>query len=69
LFKTLTTHDGPRVYRIPANGNESHHQRRVPIGRGPKSTYWQFELANEEGSDFSMNSILLYPQVLNRRNI
>lgn len=69
IFRTITTHDGPRSYRVPANGNTSHHQRRVPIGRGPKSTYWQFEVANENGSDFSINSMLFYPQVLKRRNL
>lgn len=40
---------------------------RVKLGRGLKSTYWGFELANVDGADFALDSISWYPVVLDRR--
>jgi hypothetical protein len=40
---------------------------RVKLGRGLKSTYWGFELANVDGADFSLDEISWYPIVLDRR--
>lgn len=40
---------------------------RVKLGRGLKSTYWGFELANVDGADFALDEISWYPLVLDRR--
>lgn len=66
-FRTITSHDGARAYLIPRNGNSEIQQRRAPIGRGPKARFWQFELANRDGGDFTAVDILVYPEVSNRR--
>lgn len=42
-------------------------EQMVRIGRGLKSRYWQFELANVDGADFELDALELYPVVLNRR--
>jgi len=42
-------------------------EQRVDIGRGLKSTYWQFELVNENGVDFKLDTIKFMPIVLERR--
>jgi DNA-binding beta-propeller fold protein YncE len=66
-FHTITTHDGTRAYLIQRNGNPDMQQRRVPIGRGPKSRFWQFEVANRDGGDFTVADILVYPEADRRR--
>lgn len=38
-----------------------------PLGRGLKSRYWQFELANVDGSDFEIDKLELQPIKLSRR--
>jgi len=38
-----------------------------PLGRGLKSRYWQFELANVDGADFELDKLELYPLQLSRR--
>jgi len=66
-FVTITSQDGRRTYQLPDNRIRGVQQRRVPVGRGPKSPYWQFEVQNEEGSDFLIEHLDLYPEVLSRR--
>lgn len=66
-FRTITTQDGPRAYLLPRNGNEEVQQRRVPINRGPKSRFWQFEITNREGGDFTVVDVLVRPELIKRR--
>lgn len=66
-FKTVTQGQGERIYSLPGNGNIEFQQRRIPIGRGPKSTYWQFGYENVAGADFAINSLILLPEQLRRR--
>ena len=66
-FTTATQGQGTREYLLPGNGNVEIQQRRVQIGKGPKSTYWQFGYENVDGSDFAINSLILRPDVLRRR--
>jgi hypothetical protein len=42
-------------------------QRRVPIGKGPKARYWQYEVEGEDGADFTIENVLAYPTGLRRR--
>jgi len=39
----------------------------IKLGRGIRSRYWQFELANVDGADFEIDKLELYPVFLNRR--
>lgn len=64
-FRTITSEGGTREYLLPYNHLDSVQQRRVPIGKGPKSRYWQFELAFAD--DDVVDNILVYPTVLRRR--
>lgn len=65
--RTITSEDGRRRYLLRHNGITGVQQRRVPVGKGPKSKYWQFELANRSGSDFDLAGFIVYPQVLGVR--
>jgi len=66
-FSTITSQDGRRTYLLNSNGIKGIQQRRVPIGRGPKSRYWQYEYKNRDGADFAISSFEPYPKVLGRR--
>lgn len=68
-FHTITSQDGARKYLLSINACLGLQQRRIPIGRGPKSRYWQFGLVNRDGTDFLIESILIYPEQTHRRNI
>lgn len=67
--RTITGEDGRRSYLLDYNGNPNIHQRRVPVGRGPKSPYWQFELVNREGADFTIDHVLAYSAEVTRRRV
>jgi hypothetical protein len=66
-FTTITSQGGERVYALPYNGLDEIQERRVPVGRGPKSPYWQFEMLNVDGSDFLIEKMQPYPEQSNRR--
>lgn len=66
-FTTITSQDGRRTYLLPDNQIRGVQQRRVPVGRGPKSPYWQFEVGNVNGSDFLIEHLDVYPEVSKRR--
>ena len=67
LFRVITTEGGSRTYSLPDNHVRGIQQRRVPIGKGVKSRYFQFEVENVAGADFSISDILAYPTKLRRR--
>lgn len=67
LFRTITSEGGPRTYKLVYNNGVLLQQRRIPVGKGPRSRFWQFEIENVAGADFSINDILVYPTVLKRR--
>lgn len=66
-FKVITKEGGSRTYLLPWNHLAEHTQRRVPIGKGPKSRYFQFGAQNVDGADFSTASLMAYPTKLRRR--
>ena len=66
LFKMISTEGGPRSYLLPYNG-AGLRSRRIPVGKGPKSRYWQWEVDNQNGSDFTISSVALYPKPVKRR--
>jgi hypothetical protein len=67
LFRTITAEGAARTYSMNYNNGVLLQQRRIPIGKGPRSRFWQFELENVAGADFSINDILVYPNTLIRR--
>jgi hypothetical protein len=68
-FRTITGEDGTRAYLLDHNGNPNLHQRRVPIGRGPKSPYWQFEFVNRDGADFTLDHVLAHSSEVTHRRV
>lgn len=46
---------------------EAFREGRIPVGRGLSSVYWQFEISNKLGADFSIDGIKLYPLITDRR--
>jgi len=66
LFKMISTEGGPRSYLLQYNG-AGLRSRRIPVGKGPKSRYWQWEVDNQNGSDFTLSSVALYPKTVKRR--
>lgn len=66
-FRTVVSKDGTRIYLLPYNGQDLVQRRRVPIGRGPKSPWWQFGVTNRDGADFLISDILVYPEKSSRR--
>lgn len=67
-FRTITSEDGERTYLLPDNAIRGDQQRRVPIGKGPKSLQWAFELEDVNGEDMRVSRILPYPAELGRRS-
>lgn len=66
-FKAITKEGGSRTYLLPWNHLSEQTQRRVPIGKGPRSRFWQFGISNVRGADFQTTSLMVYPIKLRRR--
>ena len=67
LFRVITAEGGARTYRLSWLHASDISQRRIPIGKGPKSRYFQFEWENEAGADFDIDNLLVRPILLRRR--
>ena len=66
-FRVITTEGGTREYNVQWNKITGHTQRRVPIGKGIKSRWFQYEVENVGGANFSTKSLMTYPTKLRRR--
>ncbi|MBT9176366.1 MAG: hypothetical protein DDT20_00679 [Firmicutes bacterium] len=66
-FKTITAEGSTRTYQLVTNRINGPQQRRIPVGTGPRSRLWKFEVENVGGSDFTVSSVLAYPVHLRRR--
>lgn len=66
-FSTITTEGGTRTYALPWNYVTGVQQRRIGVGKGPRSRFWSFSIANVDGADFSINDILAHVTLLRRR--
>lgn len=53
-------------YRLEAAANAPV-MKRIKLGKGIKSRYWQFNVANTNGADFELETIDVLPIVLQRR--
>lgn len=52
---------------IARNDSTEMAEQRVDIGKGLRSSYWQFEIVNTDGADFDLDTIKFVPIVLERR--
>lgn len=69
VLKVTTSEFGKlvtRSYRVSAQADDTTDTRRVDIGKGVKSRYWQFELVGD-GVDCDIDEIGMLPVVLSRR--
>lgn len=66
LLLSVINQGNSSLYQIQ-RVNEYLDQTRVKLDGGPKSAIWRFELANENGSDFDLDAMKIYPLALSRR--
>lgn len=66
VFKTITGKQEERWYELRSSKAEMD-VRRVKMGRGVTSHYWQFSLENIDGTDTDLDYIELRPVKLTRR--
>src|SRR3990167_4823396 len=66
-FRVITTEGGTREYNVQWNKISGYTQRRIPIGKGIKSRWFQYEVEGVDGANFSTTSLLTYPTKLRRR--
>jgi hypothetical protein len=59
--------DGKEYIYKARNPSEVMAEQRIDIGKGLKANYWQFELMNQSGEDFDLDTIKFMPVVLERR--
>lgn len=68
MILRVTTEDSEvRDYRVNATGYSRMHTNIVKIGRGMEARYWQFELRNQDGANFELDTMELMPIPLRRR--
>ena len=70
VLKTIVDWKGERKerwYNITMSGVDAVDTKRVALGKGIKSKYWQFELSNKDGSDFDLDVFEVLPLILKRR--
>lgn len=67
VLRVICDETDAREYRLADTHESGLHGNHVRIGRGLYARYWQFELENRLGSDFSLDMIELEPTKLRRR--
>lgn len=66
-LKVILEGDDEHTYLLPHNAQESIHGHHAKLGRGLAARYWQFEVANRSGADFSLDLLEARPATLKRR--
>lgn len=66
-LRVITDEAHTRRYRLASSGKTGLHGGRVKIGMGVEARYWQFEIANVAGADFTLNCIEVTPTRMGRR--
>jgi hypothetical protein len=66
-FSTITVEGGTRTYALDWNGLHGTQQRRIPVGKGPRSRFWSFSVSNVDGADFELNDVIVQTTKLRRR--
>lgn len=67
VIRVYTDEVDSRDYMLEATGRLGLHGNHFRIGKGLRARYWQFEVQNQNGADFTLNSIELKPTQLRRR--
>lgn len=72
VLKVVTTTIGgdkeQNWYQLkPVSTNNVTHEGRINLGRGLRSVYWGFELEGINGADFALETLQLFPVILDRR--
>jgi len=70
LKVTTVTRQGAKRedwYKMQHGDSDAFRASRMKIQRGLRSTYWQFEIANQDGADFDVEDVTILHEVLSRR--
>lgn len=70
VLKVVTMDNGVKKenwYRAKARPQGVTAESRFDIAKGLRGVYWGFELVNVDGADFTLETLQLYPVILNRR--
>lgn len=67
VIRVYTDEVDSRDYLLQATGRLGMHGNHFRIGKGLRARYWQFEVQNQNGANFVLNSIELKPTQLRRR--
>lgn len=70
VLKTITMDNGFKKenwYRMKQRPEGAPAESRFDIAKGLRGVYWAFELVNEDGADFTLDVLQLYPIVTNNR--
>lgn len=67
IVRVFTDEINVRDYLITAYGKGGLHGNHTRIGKGLAARYWQFEIRNQNGTQFQLNAIELKPTHLRRR--
>lgn len=71
VLKAITTSgDGEKRedwYLLEERNAAATRETRTKLGRGLKSVYWGFELVNVDGASFELDTLQLFPMILERR--
>ena len=71
VLKVISTSPGGEKeenwYRLTPQHAGATREGRIKIGRGIKSVYFDFEVANVNGADFDVDALELFPMILDRR--
>lgn len=67
ILRVFTEELTSRDYLLTSTGAAGLHGNHVRIGKGLEARYWQFEIANKDGSDFELDMMEFKPTKLRRR--
>jgi len=67
MMLKVTANGLDNLYTLSASTATSLHTGRLLLGKGVAARYWDFELTNTNGGDFTLESISFHPVALTRR--
>lgn len=67
LLRVTTNETQQRDYAVPPARTGGLHGAHTTLGKGVEARYWQFELQNRYGADFSIDTLEVRPIPLRRR--